>query len=65
MVERTTKESGVWKRMIFVCVVCGYKAKGISPLELGFISTLKRGKYVCDDCAKEIAHNLIDDRCWV
>ena len=47
--------------MIFVCEVCGYKAKGLSSIELGFVSTPKKGKWVCDDCAKEIAHNIIEE----
>ena len=46
--------------VIFECVVCKYKAKGLSYVELGFVGTRKRKVFVCEDCAKEIAHNLVD-----
>ena len=47
--------------MIFECEVCHEKAKSLSSRELGFVLTRIKHKYVCEDCAKEIAHNLIEE----
>ena len=46
--------------MIYACKICGYKTKGISSIELGFVQTRIRHKFVCEECAREIAHNVVD-----